>query len=164
MSTILTSGQSNLTYKAASLMHRRTVHSYSPGGSNVFPMKARWRHLANTIELVSYSPDGSNVPSHEGRLAPPGEYDGTCASFGPHESTTQTANRSVQPFCTAHGSIAGHVISPCPFAWGIWAHLMHASFLRPTGVHNPNGISVEPFLHRSRQSAAILYNRPHFPR
>ena len=25
------------------------------------------------------------------------------ASFGPPESTTQTANRSVQPFCTAHG-------------------------------------------------------------
>ena len=34
-------------------------------------MRAHWRHLANTIE---------------------------CASFGPPESTTQTANRSVQSF------------------------------------------------------------------
>jgi len=29
---------------------------------------------------------------------PPGKYNWTCASFGPLESTTQTANGSVQPF------------------------------------------------------------------
>jgi len=44
-----------------------------------------------------------NVPSLEGTLAQPGEYDWTYAFFGPPESTTQTANRSVQPFCTTHG-------------------------------------------------------------
>jgi len=33
-----------------------------------------------------------------GTLAPPGEYDWTCASFGPLESTTQTANGSVKQF------------------------------------------------------------------
>jgi len=37
------------------------------------------------------------MPSHESTLGPPGKYDGICASFGPPESTTQTANRSVQP-------------------------------------------------------------------
>jgi len=34
----------------------------------------------------------------EGTLAPPGECGWTCASFGPPESTTQTANWSVEPF------------------------------------------------------------------
>jgi len=29
---------------------------------------------------------------------PPGEYDCTCVSFGPLESTTQTANQLAQPF------------------------------------------------------------------
>jgi len=37
-----------------------------------------------------------HVPN-EGMLAPPGEYDWICASFGPLESTTQTTNRSVKP-------------------------------------------------------------------
>ena len=48
--------------------------------------------------VQSYSPGGANVPSREGTLAVPGEYNWTCAFFGPPESTTQTANRSVQPF------------------------------------------------------------------
>jgi len=48
--------------------------------------------------VQSYSPGGANVASHVGILVPPGEYDWTCASFGPPESTPQTANRSVQPF------------------------------------------------------------------
>ena len=45
-----------------------------------------------------YSTSESNVSSHEGTLALPGEYDWTCASFGTFESTTETANGSVQPF------------------------------------------------------------------
>jgi len=39
-------------------------------------------------------------------IAPPGEYDWTCASFGPPESTTQTANWSAQPFCA-------HLMAEC---------------------------------------------------
>jgi len=54
------------------------------------------RHRRRTVQ--SYSPGGANVPSHAGTLAPPGEYDWTCASFGPPKSTTQTANWSVQQF------------------------------------------------------------------
>ena len=38
------------------------------------------------------------MPTWEDTLAPPGEYNWTCASFGPPESTTQTAYRSVQLF------------------------------------------------------------------
>ena len=56
----------------ASHHHRRMVQCYLTGDGNVF--------------------------SHDGTLAPPGEYDWICASFGPLESTTQTANRLVKPF------------------------------------------------------------------
>jgi len=48
--------------------------------------------------LQSYSPGGANVPFHEGTLAPPCKYDWIRASYGPAESTTQTASRSVQTF------------------------------------------------------------------
>jgi len=48
--------------------------------------------------VQSYSPGGVNMSSHEGTLAPPGEYDSTLQTFGPLKSTTHTANRSVQPF------------------------------------------------------------------
>jgi len=40
----------------------------------------------------------ASPPQTDSSLAPPGEYDWTCASFGPLESTTQIANRSIQPF------------------------------------------------------------------
>ena len=48
--------------------------------------------------VQSYSLGVGNVSSHEGMLAPPGEYDWTCASSGPLESITEMANGSVQPF------------------------------------------------------------------
>jgi len=60
------------------IWHRATLLPQI-NGSIVF---ARWRQRT----------------SHEGTLAPPGEYDWTCASCGPAESTTQTTNRLVQPF------------------------------------------------------------------
>jgi len=60
-------------------------------------------HHGRRRMVQSYSPGGANVPSHDSTLAPPDEYASTCASFGPPESPTRTANRSVQRFCTAHG-------------------------------------------------------------
>jgi len=45
-----------------------------------------------------YSTADGNVSSHEGTLAPFGKYNWTYASFGPLESTTKTANRSVKSF------------------------------------------------------------------
>jgi len=73
------------------------------------PMKKHWHHLANTIELV--------LPST-------------------HQSTTQTANRSVQPFFhRPRQSVVGHI--------GVtWRILLNLCFLRPTRVHNQNGQSI----------------------
>jgi len=39
-----------------------------------------------------YLTGDGNVSFHKGPLAPPGEYDWTCASFVPLESTIETAN------------------------------------------------------------------------
>jgi len=55
-------------------------------------------YFVHSLQITNLSVKRANVPSWEGTWAPPGEYDWTCASFGPPESTTQTANRSVQPF------------------------------------------------------------------
>jgi len=73
------------------------------------------------------------MPSNEGTLAPPGEYDWTCASFGSPESTTQMRNRSIQPYYTDRGRVSsgmrGYALSPnnCPSPGGSEAHLTHAS-------------------------------------
>jgi len=78
-------------------------------------------------------------------LAPPGEYDLTSASFGPPESTTQTANRSVQPFCTAHQCCQACLGTSFPLisapSHGTWAP-SNTCFLGPTPVQNPNAISI----------------------
>jgi len=55
-------------------------------------------HRCRRRMVPCYLTGDSNVSSHEGTLAPPGEYDWTSTSFGPLESTTKTANGSVQPF------------------------------------------------------------------
>jgi len=82
------------------------------------------------------------------QLAPPGEYDLTCASFGQPESTIQTANRpvqAVQPFF--HNSLQKvHIqwaVLPqkLPLAMGdLDPRLMHGA--GPTRVLNPNGVSI----------------------
>ena len=60
-------------------------------------VKVIWHKTASSPQM-----DGSIVFArwrHVGTLSPPGEYDWACAFFEPPESTTQTANQSVQPFC-----------------------------------------------------------------
>jgi len=70
-----------------------------------------------------------------GTVAPSGEYDWTCALFGPSESTIQTA-RSVQPFWTVHGGNSLYFTMGAPFPqiapsmWDLDLHLIHGS-LRP---------------------------------
>jgi len=54
-------------------------------------------HRSRRRTVQSYSPGGASVPCHVDTLAPPGNTI-KLASFGPPESTTQTAIRSVQPF------------------------------------------------------------------
>jgi len=72
-------------------------------------------HHCRRRTVQPYSPGGANVPSHEGTLAPPGEYDWTCASFGPLESTTLTANPLVQPFLySSEQNVVWHARA-CPF-------------------------------------------------
>jgi len=76
---------------------------------------------------------------HVGTLSSPGKYDSTCASFGPPESTTQMANRSVQQFLhSSWQGVVGHahcpgmffptVIAPlCGGSGPHWRHLANAS-------------------------------------
>jgi len=85
------------------------------------------------------------MPSHVGTLAPPGKYDWTCASFGPPESTTQTANQSVQPFLHSSQQKVPILCNGQPFPKKL-PRLMWASnswFLGPVWAHNPNGISID---------------------
>jgi len=96
--------------------------------------------------VQSYSVAGGNVSSHEGTLTPLGEYDWTCASFGPPESTTRTANRSVQPFL--HRSRQKvfvlyngrpYIHKNCRFLWVGYEPPCNAWFPGPIGVYNPSG-------------------------
>jgi len=103
------------------------------------------------------SPDSS-----EGILSPPGEYDWTCAAFGPPESTNQTENWSVQPFYTAHGRASlgtrGHVLSLiiAPLHGGSQLSLIHASLSQPQLIIQMASQSVQPFLHILRQCRYTL--------
>jgi len=134
---------SSSQYRPEFHSHARSVtHSHA---RRVIEIKQVVEVRRRTVQ--SYSPGGANVPSHEGALAPPGEYGCTCASFGPPESTIQTANRSVQPFL--HSSRQKVPIltmdSSFPqnrlFRWGIWTP-SNTWFSGPTRVLNPNGISI----------------------
>jgi len=95
------------------------------------PMRAHWRHLANTIELV--------LPFAHPSPQPKWQID------------------QLSHFCTVHGTVSsgipGHVLSPnnCPFAWGIWAHLIPASSGPPESITQTPSWSVGPFLHSSHQ-------------
>jgi len=107
-----------------------------------------WHKAHRCRRMVqSYSPGGGNVSSHKSTLVPPGQYDWTCASFGPLESTTQTANRSVQPFCAAHGrkspyfTAGAPIPQNCPFLRGSGLP-SNTRFLVPIPAHNPHGTSI----------------------
>jgi len=82
-----------------------------------------------------------------GTLAAPGDYDWTCASFGPPESTTQTANDRFSRFWTAHGRKSLYFTMGDPFPQiapsrgGIWTP-SNSWFLEPGRCHSPNGISI----------------------
>jgi len=107
------------------------------------------------------------VPSHVGTLASPVEYDWTCVSFDPPESTNQTENRSVQPLL--HSSRQKVPIlnneRPCPLKiapsrGGSGPHLIHDSLGQSERRIQMAPRSVQPFSHRRPQSSYILYKRP----
>jgi len=120
-------------------------------------------HRSRRRVVQCYSIGDGNTSSHEGTLVPPGKYDWICASFGPLESTTQTANRSVKPFL--HSSrhkvpitMGVPIHQNCPFKWGIGPHLTHDALgpREPTTQTAPR--SVQLCLHRWPRSVPILYN------
>jgi len=109
-------------------------------------------------------------------LALPGKYDWSDDSFGPSESTTQTADQSVQPFL--HGwlqkvptyTVQLALLSPkIAHSQGRSEPLSNA-FLEPIRAHNPNGISISSLVFAQMTTAAqsvfILYKcngTPLFP-
>jgi len=94
-----------------------------------------------------YSTGDSNASSHESILAPPGEYDWICASFGPLESTTQTANRSVKPFLHSSQQNVPIIYNGRPYPlelplqMGDHGLLCNIWCFGPMWAHNPNGTS-----------------------
>ena len=87
-----------------------------------------------------------------GTLVTPGEYDGTCASFGPPESTTQMANQSVQLFLhSARQKVPilynGRPFLPnYPFLWGdMDPHPSYDSLGPSEPIIHTVSLSVQPF-------------------
>jgi len=76
----------------------------------------------------------------------------------PPKSTTQTASRSVQPFLhSSWQSVVGHVLSlKMIFCMGDLDSLSNTCFLRPTRVHNPNGIFIGSSAQLTADSAYTL--------
>jgi len=77
-----------------------------------------------------------------------GEYNWTCSSFGPPESITQTANRSVQPLLHSSPQKVPIINNGRPFpsklpliVGGIWT-TSNSWFLGPVRVHNPNCVTI----------------------
>jgi len=96
--------------------------------------------------VQSYSPGGANVPSHEGKLAPRGEYDWT---------VLPSAHQSPQPkrqiidrfshFCTDHGRVSSSTVAlPGEYSW------TYASFGIPESATQTVSRMVRPFLQGSR--------------
>jgi len=135
-------------------------------------VKVIWHkpHRRRRRTVKSYSPGGTNVPSHLGTLAPPGEYDLTCSCFvpvrvrSPNGKSIGLASR----FCTAHNRVSSVrrrqlantiEIVHIGTTWRIW---LNWCFLRPIRVHNPNGKSIGPAVSAQLMAESlysILYNR-----
>jgi len=118
------------------IWHKAT--SLQTDGSITFaPMclhrKAHWRHSANVLPSVHQSPQ-------------------------PKWQINQFSH-----FCTAHGRVSMGMSFPLIIApsheWS-GPHLIHASLGPVESITQTVSRSVQPFLHRSRQSVAILYNGP----
>jgi len=87
-----------------------------------------------------------------------------CASHMIHASLdsskfkTQTASRSVQPFCMAHGSVVGHARAyPFPIRMG---YVIHASFDPPECTSHTPSCRLSRFCtaHGRMSTVHILYN------
>ena len=107
--------------------------------------------------MVQCYSTGNGVSSHEGTLAPPGEYDWTCASFGPLKSTTETANGSVLPFLHSsrqkvpvlYMQWAPLSTRIAPSHGGSEPHVIHGSLSPPESRTQTATRSLQPFLQGS---------------
>jgi len=113
-------------------------------------VKVIWHkaHRCRKRMVQCYSTGDGNVSFHKVTLAPPDEYDWTCASFGLLESTTETGNGSVQPFLH---SLRQKVLilyngRPCPpelpLPMGDLDLPCNTWCFRPIWFLNPNGTSI----------------------
>jgi len=109
-----------------------------------------------------YSTGDGNVSSYEGTLAPLGEYDWTCASFGPLKSTTETAIGSVQPFLHSLRQKAPILYNGRPyppellFLMGDLDLPCNTWRFGPMRAHNPNGTSISSAVF-AQMTAVSLY-------
>jgi len=108
------------------------------------PMRAHWRHLANTIEPVLH-------------LAHP----------GPQPKGKSVGSAIFAQLQQSVIRMPGHVLSAnnCSFAWGIWGgpHLIHASLGPPKSITQTASWSVQLFLYTWPYSVPIFYNETPFP-
>jgi len=124
--------------------------------------------------VQSYLSGCANVPSHVGTLAPPGEYDWTCASIGPTESTIQRTNQSVQSFLHSSQQKVPMLYNGRAFPQKLALPLLMEASGRHLicnflGHSEPTiqtaSRSVQKFSHWWLQSVPILYNgRPYPPK
>ena len=112
-----------------------------------------------------YPPGVSNVYSNEGTLAPSDEYDWTCASFVQLGSTTQMANRSVQPFLHISRQkvpilYVGRSYPPELHisTAGSGPHVTHDSCGKCEPITQTAPQLVQSFLRRWPRNVLILYN------
>ena len=111
-----------------------------------------------------YSTVDGNVSFHKGTLAPPGEYDCTCASFGPLESTTETANGYIQPFLHSLQQKVPILYNgrPCPpelpLPMGDLDLPCNTWCFRPMRVYIPNGTSIGSVVFAQMTAACLFYN------
>jgi len=119
------------------------------------------RHKAHRRRrtVQCYSTGDSNVSFNKGTLAPSGEYDWTCASFGSLESTTEITNRTVQPFLHSLRQKVPILYNggPCPPELPLpMGDLDLPRCFRPMRIHNPNGISIGSVIF-AQMTAECLY-------
>jgi len=107
-----------------------------------------------------------------GTLVPPGKYDWTCSSFGPMESTTQTANRSLQPFLPSSRQKVpipynGHTFpQKLPLPMGIWIPCNTWFLPKSESTTQTPSRSVQPFFHKqlNAECSYTLESDTPFPR
>jgi len=134
----ITSGQSNLTQGALPLYSGK-FNCICQVADMCPHMRANWRHLSNTTELV--------LPSAH-----------------PSPQCKRHIDRFYH-FCTAHGRKSSYFAmgapfpKNCPFPWrGSGPHLIYDVLGQSELITEMASPSVQPFLHRWPQGVPILYN------